>query len=629
MISKIKLRPDSYEGYDTTENKKNLDKLSRLNIFIGTNNSGKSRLLRSLFIDSEYQLELSNFHSSKIVEILKKILSEVSICFFRAGIEEASTENIPGTIKVLEKLIAELSLVSVKNIAQTVENFRSFWQDLKSFRSNGGSHRQGYSDAIDWNTLNKEVKAIASKYNNFIEDLVPNKVEYNPQKVYIPILRGLRSVQLKEDGQFDELSDNYYKRTIKDYFSDKSVENSEIYTGLRLYEDLKKMLLGKREEREKVKQFESFLSKTFFNSESVSLTPRINDDSVHVLIGEAERAIYELGDGIQSIIILLYPLFFNQGKDLLVFIEEPENSIHPGLQRLFIETLMKNEFNTFQYFITTHSNHFLDITLDLKQVSVYTVQKRSITDDPKVFFVIENVSNDNFNTLDLIGVRNSAVFLSNCTIWVEGITDRLYIKKYLEVYQDKLVKEKKITTSFREDYNFSFVEYGGGNIVHWSFGDQSQYDKIKTSRISSKVFLIIDKDDTENNSDSAKAKRIKSLKQQLNNNLYILSGREIENTIDSNILIQTIKTLEGENFKNIKYDAVSIVYEKYKNEKIGSFIESKFKKHKRRYKADSGTLYCKIDFCKAAIDSIKSFDDLSKEGKVLALKLFEFIKSAN
>ncbi len=33
-----------------------------------------------------------------------------------------------------------------------------------------------------------------------------------------------------------------------------------------------------------------------------------------------------------------------------------------------------------------------------------------------------------------LGVKPSSVYLANCTIWVEGITDRLYITKYMEKY---------------------------------------------------------------------------------------------------------------------------------------------------------------------------------------------------
>ncbi len=153
------------------------------------------------------------------------------------------------------------------------------------------------------------------------------------------------------------------------------------------------------------------------------------------VIGNQERIQFlKLGDGIQSIIILTYPLFFNQGENMLFFFEEPEQCLHPAYQRVFMETLMRKEFDTFQYFFTTHSNHLLDITLDIDKVSIYTFKKTNDSMDNPTF-EIENVDNENTDILRLIGVRNSSVFLSNCTIWVEGITDRIYIRKYLAVFQ--------------------------------------------------------------------------------------------------------------------------------------------------------------------------------------------------
>jgi predicted ATP-dependent endonuclease of OLD family len=389
------------------------------------------------------------------------------------------------------------------------------------------------------------------------------------------------------------------------------------------------MLLGKQEEREKVRQFEDFLSLTFFNSQNVSLTPNIEDDSIHVSIGNEEWPIYKIGDGIQSLIILLYPLFFNQGKKLLIFIEEPENSLHPGLQRLFIETLMLDKFSSFQYFISTHSNHFLDITLDIQSVSVYSfkrIKKETLKVD---IFNIENVSNENSQVLELIGARSSSVFLSNCTIWIEGITDRLYLKKYFEIYQNKLLSEGEIKTIFREDYNYSFVEYSGNNITHWSFADECGWDKIKSNRVSNKILLISDKDNTEAEQNTAKARRIKLLHEQLGENFIITKGREIENSLNSEIIIKTIEYLEEGNFSKVKFDPQKLSMLNYEDIKIGEFINSNFSGLKRKYKADSGTLYCKLDFCKAATDLITELEDLSPEAIQIAKAMFEFIKKCN
>ena len=135
------------------------------------------------------------------------------------------------------------------------------------------------------------------------------------------------------------------------------------------------------------------------------------------------------------------PLFLNKGKNLLVFIEEPEQLLHPGLQRKLIETLLNEKgFEKFQYYITTHSNHFLDTTFDFSKISIYSLRKKfqdEANEEEIANFSIENLSSGDKSSLELLGVRNSSVFLSNCTIWVEGITDRMYFKHYLALYMKK------------------------------------------------------------------------------------------------------------------------------------------------------------------------------------------------
>src|SRR5205807_682440 len=126
---------------------------------------------------------------------------------------------------------------------------------------------------------------------------------------------------------------------------------------------------------------------------------------------------------------LTFPLFMNEGKNLLFFCEEPELCMHPGMQRAFLKLITSDKFANHQYFLTTHSNHFLDLTQDFDNVSIYTVQKQIAVTDKKekdATFHIQNVSNEDRRCLEFLGVRNSSVFLSNCTIWVEGITDRRY-----------------------------------------------------------------------------------------------------------------------------------------------------------------------------------------------------------
>lgn len=194
------------------------------------------------------------------------------------------------------------------------------------------------------------------------------------------------------------------------------------------------------DEREIVTKFHAFLGQAFFGGKHVALIPRRDKDVLYVKIGnENEFPIYDLGDGIQSIIVMTFPLFERANDKLLVFIEEPEMYLHPGFQRVLVNTFLK--FDNHQFFMTTHSNHFLDLTLDYDHISIYAFRKQLGDVAERVVhskLEVENVSNANTQPLELLGVKNSSVFLSNCSIWVEGITDRRYLAHYLAMYMNHL-----------------------------------------------------------------------------------------------------------------------------------------------------------------------------------------------
>lgn len=69
--------------------------------------------------------------------------------------------------------------------------------------------------------------------------------------------------------------------------------------------------------------------------------------------------------------------------------------------------------------------------------------------------------------LDELGAQPSSVFLSNKSIWVEGITDRLYLREYLRILQLGFPPDDRIV----EDVHYIIAKYGGGNVIHWNFLD--------------------------------------------------------------------------------------------------------------------------------------------------------------
>lgn len=614
-IKEISLNGSRYTNYEMYgQEEKEMSNLSKINILVGTNNSGKSRMLRLLLSDKELLFTPANFDLKKLNEVFddfkKAILALLKKHNFDGfgKLQKDSIENIPSYrfIKDADNYLSDFhTLIQYAKEAQSVTSY-----------SSSGTH---ITNETAMKSCRKRFQEIALEAEAALNDLVKEKkIEF--RRVYIPTLRGLRGFEVNED--------YYLTRTKKDYFSED--ENLEIFTGLNLYEEVKRLLLGNLEDRERIADFQKFIGESFFEGQEIALIPNVDSDVLFVKIGnEHERPIYGLGDGIQSLIILTFPLFKYKGDRLLFFIEEPELYLHPGMQRKFLEIITQQDFDGYQYFLTTHSNHFLDLTLDMEKMSVYSFSKELEEVDSRernANFVIENVSNEDDNVLKMLGVRNSAVLLSNCTIWVEGITDRYYIRHFLNLYQNFLNKRQR----YKEDIHYSFVEYSGNNITHWSFLDDNEEEKeetfnsIKESRVCGSLFLITDKDSKE------KETRQLKLTKALGERYYCLNCREIENILSASTLKEVIASYEQVEVEQLELSQ-EFTSSTYESLLLGNFIEEIVIDRKRlgSYSSKSGAVTDKVGFCKRAIAKMESFDDLSEEAKKLSKTLYDFISRNN
>jgi hypothetical protein len=422
--------------------------------------------------------------------------------------------------------------------------------------------------------------------------------------------------------------DLFKSRTIDDYFPPE-LKDAEIFTGHSMYEDLTTHLLGSHDKRKKVREFERYLSENFFFGNDISLVPMVTEDVVYVKEGEDEdRPIYDLGDGIQSIIILMFKVFMAE-KPTMFFIEEPEHFLHAGLQRTLIETFAKHKEHMF--FMTTHSNHFLDLAQERDDISIQQVSR--INGESKV-----QASLDYGELLNELGVRASSVLLANCSIWVEGVTDKLYLRAYLNKYIEELEDEDKKSKlkSYHENLHFVFTEYQGSNITHWDFSDDVENNGSETpaKRLNRNILLIADADI------EGKGERVESLREALGEAFYLLEYKEIENFIPFDILIDTAKArwetfkqrtdsnidrfenMKEELFKSNRY-GIGEVLERYVDKADG--LERKF------YSDKSGTIKDKVKFCHTAISLMNESDDwkLTPELTSLCETVWDFIESHN
>ncbi|NCI77120.1 AAA family ATPase [Acinetobacter kanungonis] len=626
MNNKLYYWAENLEDYsaDNEEGYGQVIEIKRLNFFIGKNNAGKSRFLRALFESkNSYSFYQSEFYLKlcKLSEILKHDS-------YKQKRNNSYYGHFTSSFDSLRTKLTE------NNKSEAIQLFTHILDYL--------SHLGILPLLVSNNNAPHAIELFSNQINN-------PTVKFDALKLYIPILRGMRPITGINNSQ------HYIERTQNDYFTDyKRFNSKNIITGESLYNDLKIHLLGEPEQRDLIKSYEEMLSQYFFDNDPVSLIPKHDQDVVNIKIGKDKQfPISQLGDGLQQAIILTYEAYIkrqdSEGNEQIhaFFIEEPELHMHAGMVRQLMNFYL-NETRHY-YFFSTHSNHLLDMADESDQVIIQKFVKEPKIDNPNTFnFKIYRCDRDR-DLLASLGVKPSSVYLANCTVWVEGITDRLYITKYMEKYLNELKTSNeelyKKYRRFMPNYHYTFVEYAGSNLVHWSFSDNYAdhlEDKgLSAKAVASEMLLIADGDI------HGKADRVAILKKELKSeNYFILKCKETENTLPKDSIIRVAKS----RFSRMKesttqsYDIALIDqitddhYFDHADDGIGKLLDTKIKKPKSTSSktafADGdgvGTIKSKLDFCR---EIIKDFDEnpdwqLTPKANELCERIFKHIEKCN
>lgn len=582
-----------------------LTSTSLINIFIGPNNSGKSREIRDIFKSDSKTWVTDN--DSLPIEVFAEYCQSLSVKspIVRNLVNQRYIKNWPQFNIEVNEIISKPIPANISNVVDLVN------RDNKAIVA--PQHKEH---------IIAELVSELCAVSNFDLKEFQRREKILWARVYIPTLRSLRHVSVE---------DLYKKRTVNDYFPGGSSLN--IFTGHSLYEDLKALLLGAHEDRMAVKRYEDYLSENFFFGQDIALVPRNNEDVVYFKEGDnEERPIYDLGDGIQSIIMLTFKVFMAT-KPTIFFIEEPEHFLHAGLQRTLIETFCK--YPEHMFFMTTHSNHFLDLAQENPYISIQQV--RRVNNETVV-----TPANSYGEVLTDLGVRASSVLLANCSIWVEGVTDKLYLRFYMKKFIQDLKKkgnrdEAAELESFHENLHYTFVEYQGSNITHWSFDDEveSSSEKTPAKRLNNKVLLIADADI------QGKGDRVEELFEQLGADFHLLKWKEIENYIPIQFAVETAKnkwaTFRGKGEATERIDNLLTKEEnplQSETRGLGLILEGYVDKNgveKNFFKEKSGTIKDKVNFCRKAIELMEQDSDweLTPELEQLCRKIWAHIKESN
>jgi putative ATP-dependent endonuclease of OLD family len=313
----------------------------------------------------------------------------------------------------------------------------------------------------------------------------------------------------------------------------------------------------------------------------------------------------KMGSGIKTILLVLMnmiviPEINGKKRSAYVFaFEELENNLHPSLQRRLYRYISEySRENKSIFFLTTHSNLVIDLfsTSPIAQLfHINKVKNRTILN-------ILSQQKHFQSILEDLEIRASDILQSNGIIWVEGPSDRTYLKKWMSLVDNTL----------SEGAHYSIMFYGGKLLSNLSFETEFlNTELIPLLKLNRNAHVVMDRDAKGLNA------AINTTKSRIQEELgegstWITDGREIENYLSD----RTLNLWLSSKYCITKKIRIS-KFEKLETNiaKLPKANKLKYDKAKNRYSAE--------------ISEYITFDDMSPELREKVQNVVEKIRRWN
>ncbi len=253
------------------------------------------------------------------------------------------------------------------------------------------------------------------------------------------------------------------------------------------------------------------------------------------------------GSSLKSVFIILclmrlVPIVENiDWSKVVVAIEEPENNLHPSLLRRLLNFLADiRQEKGFTLVVTTHSPVGIDWSAKRSDSQIVHVKHdgHAAVSRPAISYL------QGRDILDDLDIRASDILQANGVIWVEGPSDRIYLRRWIELISEGQLKE---------DVHYTVMFYGGKLLSRLSARAPDEIDdSISLLRINRNSAVIIDSDRHIRAEGKGARKRkprlalnktktrIKKEIESVTGFLWVTSGREIENYTPINVYEQIV-----------------------------------------------------------------------------------------
>lgn len=504
-------------GYRSFGEIQYFDSFSKINLFIGRNNSGKSNVLRFL---KEIYTEIGKRKPSlsKIDPLLRHIPDMPPLV---VGIGEAipSDESEETLARFFPSMKAHSSshykskLNTIKQIFEKkaqLDNTRLCWSIVELSQVNDYKLDSWRGAMLTINNADLEKLWILTACSNSSEgnrniliNGLAKKLSTTINAVDVHLIPAIRQI-----GKQGSLFESEYDGTgIIDRLA--RLQNPDVHS---------------QADRKKFEEITAFVRSVLDRNDAKIEIPYARD-TILLYMDNKVLPLDSLGTGVHEVVILAAAATIL--SDTVLCIEEPELHLNPILQRKLMRYLSERTSN--QYFITTHSPSIMDtvgaevyhIVYEKGASRVY----RASSDDDK-----SSVCED-------LGYHPSDLLQANCVIWVEGPSDRIYLNYWLHHHDSNLI----------EGIHYSIMFYGGRLLSHLSYSDfesESWIDNfISLRRLNRRGIVLIDSDRTSEQAEIKKTKQRICEEFEQDGYAWVTNGREIENYIPKEQLAEAIQII--------------------------------------------------------------------------------------
>ena len=376
LISSLKIK--NYRGLDI-----NIDTIEKVSIIIGQNDSGKPNICSAIMKVLDYNKRRIPFVLTDSTNSNKEDI-EIEINLTADDLTKEQLSLIGNYIHIKD----DKKYIIVKLISKFNEDTLEY-EDTLFY----GNTEMDFEE-VRINTQTQLDKVLAIVYINPVYDAEFSKKEFFKFK----------ESDNKEKGVFfseniiNEISNLNTSIQSEQIINDIQNEINEKGEFSDLFEDLKFKVLPNIKEENIYK--------------SLNINAYDNEDNEFNNIGDGKNKIFSM---------ILKSKIYNDSKQKIFIIEEPENHLYVLLQKVYISALLK--MNPSQLIITTHSPYTIDFEKTNQIIKIgYNPSNKS-----REIYNFDGIKNDDFKNFGyLINVEVAEMLYYNNVLLIEGDSEKYF-----------------------------------------------------------------------------------------------------------------------------------------------------------------------------------------------------------